>query len=105
MFPDMRLGHDTAEAIAAATGSMILLDDMKGKTEKEEIVMCKALEALVQKGEEQGMDSINRLNSYLLKNNMHAELERSIADSGYQKELMKKYQDQLVVADGPAVYQ
>ena len=94
-FPDMRLSHETAAAIAAATGSMVLLENMKGKTKKEEIVMCKALEALVQRGEEQGMEkgmeNLNQLYGYLLNNNMLDELRRSVVDADYQRELLRTY--------------
>ena len=55
-------------------------------------------------GHKEGIHSINRLNSYLLKNNMHDELERSISDFGYQKELLQKYHDQLEVADATMAY-
>ena len=54
-------------------------------------------------GLEQGMEDINRLYGYLLKNNMSTELERSISDAGYRGELLQKYQADGLIATSAGV--
>jgi len=72
--------------------------------EVEFMTLNMKLAEIHEEGREESAHDINRLNSYLLKNNMHAELERSISNRDYQKELMEIYHDQLVVADGAVAY-
>ena len=45
-----------------------------------------------EKGREEGIDLVNKLHSYLIRDNRMEELKQSCTDSKLQKELMKEYQ-------------
>ena len=44
-----------------------------------------------QRGEQRGTDRINRLNSLLIQDQRLADLERSVRDADFQKQLLEEY--------------
>jgi len=89
-YPDLKINSETMAAIGAATGSQRIIDLAKERKDKG-IIMCDAIRAVEEKGEEKGKAIVNNLNKFLIKNNMTEELNKSIVDSDYQQELIVKY--------------
>ena len=52
--------------------------------------MSEVLEKIEQKGREQGIESVNMLNARLIRDGRMKDLERSVADSAYQKQLLNE---------------
>lgn len=48
----------------------------------------KGIEKGIEKGREQGIESVNMLNARLIRDGRMKDLERSVADSEYQKQLL-----------------
>lgn len=52
--------------------------------------MSEVLDRIEKKGIEQGIEAVNMLNARLLKDGRFADLERSVSDSAYQKQLLSE---------------
>ncbi len=86
-----------AAADCAETGDSRFLETMDVAGEGGEVRnMCEVLERIEEKGikkgmikgREQGIESVNMLNARLIQDGRIADLERSVTDSAYQKQLL-----------------
>lgn len=65
-----------------------IIEDVKKVEEPKN--MSEVLDRIEKKGIEQGIEAVNMLNARLLKDGRFADLERSVSDSAYQKQLLSE---------------
>lgn len=84
---------EVLQLLIVLTGDSRFLETMDAAGEGGEVRnMCEVLERIEEKGmikgREQGIESVNMLNARLIQDGRIADLERSVTDSAYQKQLL-----------------
>ncbi len=84
---------EVLQLLTVLTGDSRFLETMDAAGEGGEVRnMCEVLERIEEKGmikgREQGIESVNMLNARLIQDGRIADLERSVTDSAYQKQLL-----------------
>lgn len=83
---DWSMDIESIKAINTFTGAKISINDAK----EGNVNMCRATEAILEQGIEQGTNVINTLNQILIDSGRLDDLKRSTTDKEYQNKLIKE---------------
>lgn len=87
--PEWSLDAQSVNVINMFTGVGFSTDVKEG----ERIVMCKAIDEMMQESEKKGAELVNKLNVILLNTGRLDDLKKATEDPNYQKELIKELVD------------